>query len=43
MIEHVGLASDPHFQDRFVECMAFPDADAIANRQALSEASVAAV
>ena len=24
LIEHVGLASDPHFQDRFVECMAFP-------------------
>jgi uncharacterized 2Fe-2S/4Fe-4S cluster protein (DUF4445 family) len=26
LIEHVGLASDPHFQDRFVACMAFPEA-----------------
>ncbi len=41
MIEHVGLASDPHFQDRFVECMAFPDAETIAGRQAASEKSCA--
>jgi len=26
MIEHVGLASDPNFQDQFVGCMGFPDA-----------------
>ncbi len=34
LIEHIGLASDPNFQDRFVDCMAFPDAEVIASRKA---------
>lgn len=29
MIEHVGLASDPNFQDQFVGCMGFPDASVL--------------
>lgn len=33
IIEHVPLASDPQFEDKFVSCMAFP-ADADALRQA---------
>jgi uncharacterized 2Fe-2S/4Fe-4S cluster protein (DUF4445 family) len=37
MIEHVGLASDPHFQDQFVDCMAFPDAEVAASRTATAE------
>jgi uncharacterized 2Fe-2S/4Fe-4S cluster protein (DUF4445 family) len=37
MIEHVGLASDPNFQDRFVDCMAFPDAETIAERGLVAE------
>jgi uncharacterized 2Fe-2S/4Fe-4S cluster protein (DUF4445 family) len=41
LIEHIGLASDPHFQDRFVECMAFPDAEMIASRKPLLECSAA--
>jgi uncharacterized 2Fe-2S/4Fe-4S cluster protein (DUF4445 family) len=24
-VEHVSLASDPHFQDTFVDCMSFPE------------------
>lgn len=43
LIEHVGLASDPHFQDRFVECMAFPDAEVIASRKTVAERPVATV
>jgi len=43
MIEHVGLASDPHFQDRFVECMAFPDAESVPGRHAAAEASLSVV
>jgi uncharacterized 2Fe-2S/4Fe-4S cluster protein (DUF4445 family) len=35
-IEHVGLASDPNFQDQFVGCMAFPDAEVAASRKASS-------
>lgn len=42
MIEHVGLASDPHFQDRFVDCMAFPDAEVVASRNAVAECAVTA-
>ena len=42
LIEHVGLASDPHFQDRFVECMAFPDAEALASHKTQAELSLAA-
>lgn len=43
MIEHVGLASDPNFQERFVDCMAFPDADVAAQRHAVAETPVAVV
>jgi len=43
LIEHVGLASDPHFQDRFVECMAFPDAEVIASRKPMVERPAATV
>lgn len=43
LIEHVGLASDPHFQDRFVECMAFPGAEVAASRKPMAECPVAAV
>jgi uncharacterized 2Fe-2S/4Fe-4S cluster protein (DUF4445 family) len=41
MIEHVGLASDPHFQDRFVDCMAFPDTTVTAVSDAVAECAVA--
>jgi uncharacterized 2Fe-2S/4Fe-4S cluster protein (DUF4445 family) len=41
MIEHVGLASDPNFQDRFVDCMAFPDAETAAGREARAEETAA--
>jgi uncharacterized 2Fe-2S/4Fe-4S cluster protein (DUF4445 family) len=37
LIEHVGLASDPHFQDQFVTCMAFPEAEVAASRNAVSQ------
>jgi len=37
MIEHVGLASDPNFQDRFVDCMAFPGAETIVKRGVVAE------
>jgi len=43
LIEHVGLASDPNFQDRFVDCMAFPDAATFSEREALAQASLATV
>jgi len=43
LIEHVGLASDPHFQDRFVECMAFPDAAVVAGRKIVAECPAATV
>ena len=43
LIEHVGLASDPHFQDRFVACMAFPDADEIASRKGVVESEAVVV
>jgi uncharacterized 2Fe-2S/4Fe-4S cluster protein (DUF4445 family) len=43
LIEHVGLASDPNFQDRFVDCMAFPDEDAIAARKSVAEPALAVV
>jgi uncharacterized 2Fe-2S/4Fe-4S cluster protein (DUF4445 family) len=37
LIEHVGLASDPHFQDQFVTCMAFPEAEVAASRNTVSK------
>jgi uncharacterized 2Fe-2S/4Fe-4S cluster protein (DUF4445 family) len=37
MIQHIGLASDPNFQERFVDCMAFPEAEAITGRITISE------
>lgn len=40
MIEHVGLASDPNFQDRFVDCMAFPAAEAKVSHEPVAEAAV---
>ncbi len=43
LIEHVGLASDPNFQDRFVDCMAFPDADEIASRKGVAESAAVVV
>ncbi len=43
MIEHVGLASDPKFQDRFVDCMAFPTAEIVAGRNVRAAVPVAAV
>ena len=43
IIEHFNLAADPNFQDRFVDCMAFPAAKADAPEAALTEASLAAV
>ena len=43
IIEHISLASDPNFQDRFVDCMAFPDAEVSASRTVVAEESVAAV
>ncbi|HZD31877.1 MAG TPA: ASKHA domain-containing protein [Candidatus Angelobacter sp.] len=42
IIEHIGLASDPNFQDRFVDCMAFPDAAVVASRTAVEECAVCA-
>ncbi len=42
LIEHVGLASDPNFQDRFVDCMAFPTAE-VAERKTEAEREVVCV
>jgi uncharacterized 2Fe-2S/4Fe-4S cluster protein (DUF4445 family) len=43
MIEHFNLAADPNFQDRFVDCMAFPEAKVAAKKAEVAEAPVAAV
>jgi uncharacterized 2Fe-2S/4Fe-4S cluster protein (DUF4445 family) len=40
LIEHVGLAADPNFQDRFVACMAFPEAPEPAATEAVCECAV---
>jgi uncharacterized 2Fe-2S/4Fe-4S cluster protein (DUF4445 family) len=42
-IQHIGLASDPLFQERFVDCMAFPAVEALARRAIRSEQEVAMV
>jgi uncharacterized 2Fe-2S/4Fe-4S cluster protein (DUF4445 family) len=41
MIEHIGLASDPNFQDRFVDCMAFPESKVVAPEAEPADATVA--
>jgi uncharacterized 2Fe-2S/4Fe-4S cluster protein (DUF4445 family) len=43
MIQHIGLASDPKFQDRFVDCMAFPNAEVFAERVAVAQVPTVAV
>ncbi len=43
MIEHIGLASDPNFQDRFVDCMAFPEANVLEEGAAVAKVPAAAV
>ncbi len=43
IIEHISLAADPNFQDRFVDCMAFPEAEAVAEKLQLAKAPMVAV
>ncbi len=43
MIEHFNLAADPNFQDRFVDCMAFPEAKVVAEEAEVAQTPVAAV
>jgi uncharacterized 2Fe-2S/4Fe-4S cluster protein (DUF4445 family) len=43
LIEPAGRASDPNYQDRYLDCMACPDEDAIAVRKSVAEPALAVV